>query len=327
MEAGQVSAILVLGPMAYSSSAGIDSCHIYTAKQPERPALFEKAVRQESMNKKAPPAAIESGILTAPAFPKPGHQILHELHQRLNLAEGYDINFERLRTMFGLPKSTIGNWLTHIENPVVQLLFGLLERLPEGERRAFIDNHCRTFPTLEHASLAHEPAIVDHLRALLGLSAGLTLIASSSEYARHFLLSSFGHSFCRLDPEHRTVAGMVCKSPGHLVPCCGVFYLAGEMTPKMLLHHVNRLWPDIRDAATPLVLLDGVWNRVPNKRADIVKLAQSKHVVLADEIAQDESSGLKGSLLTRLEVSGSPASTLHVHIRRRIPSGYTNERP
>ena len=268
------------------------------------------------MNKKAPLTATEAGILTSPAYPKPGHRILVDLRHRLNLAEGYEVTLTRLGSMFGLPKSTLSNWFTHLENPGLQFLFGLLERLPESERNAFVQSQCRMLPTLEHPSLAHEPAIIDHLRSLVSRPVGLTLISGPSDYARHFLLSAFGDGFSRHDEEHRPVTGLICKSPGRLVPLHGAFYLATDLNPKMVLWQVNHLWPSIRNAATPMVLLDGVWGGAPRKRADILKLALSKHVVLADDFDQTEPMGVKGTLLTRLKVSGSPASALQVQILR-----------
>jgi len=277
---------------------------------------LEKLPNQKSMNKKTPLAASETGIHISPAYPKPGHRILVDLRHRLSLAEGYEIAFTRLGSMFGLPKSTLSNWFNHFENPALQFLFGLLERLPESERNAFIQSQCRILPTLDHPSLAHEPAMTDHLRSLLRRPVGLTLISGPSDYARHFLLSAFGHGFCRHDEEHRPVTGLICKSPGRLVPLHGAFYLATDLNPKVVLWQVNHLWPSIRNAATSMVLLDGVLGGAPHKRADILKLALSKHVVLADDFGQTDPLGVKGTLLTRLEVSGSPASALQVQILR-----------
>jgi hypothetical protein len=268
------------------------------------------------MNKQSPLAVSEPGVLTSPAYPEPGHRIQDDLRRRINLNEGYDLPQKQLRRMFGLQKSTLSNWLNHSENAAVQFLFGLLERLPEAERNAFAQKYCRTLPTFDHASLAHEPAVVEQLRALLSRPAALTLISGPSAHARHFLLSTLGHGFSRQDDEHRTIAGLICKSPGRLVPLDGVFYLAAEANPEIVLQRINRLWPQIRDADAPMVVLDGVWLRAPNKRTDILRLAASRHVVVADEFSDSRPPGVKASLLHRLEVSGSPETALKIQIRR-----------
>ena len=278
--------------------------------------LEEKLPNTKGMNKKSDLAVSEGGIITAPAYSEPGHRILDDLRRRVNLSEGYDIAFKRIRKMFGLAKTTTSDWFNQSQIPAVQLLFGLLERLPEGERSVFVQKFCRTLPSLEHAALAHEPAIVDHLRTLLSRPAGLTLISGFSDYARHFLLCALAHSFSRHDAMHRPIAGLICKSPGRLVPLDEVFYLATDSSQESVIQHVHRLWPKIRDADTPMVVLDGVWLRVPAKRLDILKLALSKHVLLADEFSQGESPSTKENLLYRLQVSGSPATALNVQIRR-----------
>ena len=106
------------------------------------------------------------------------------------------------------------------------------------------------------------------------------------------------------------------KSFAGVVPLDEVFYLAADTSPENVLGHVNRLWPQVRDADTPMVILDSVWLRVPAKRSDILKLALSKHVLLADEFGRDEPPSTKGNVFFRLEVSGSPATTLKIQIRQ-----------
>jgi len=177
-----------------------------------------------------------------------------------------------------------------------------------------VRGHCRILPTLDHACLASEPAIIDHVRSLLSRPAGLTLISGQSYYARHFLLSAIGNSFSQQDANHRPIAGLICKPPGRLVPLNRAFYLASDLSSEMALRKVNHLWPKIRDAA-PMLLLDGVWLRAPHKRAEILKLSLARHVVLADEFGPGEPPVLKGTQFTLLEVDGSPGSTLQIKIR------------
>ena len=77
----------------------------------------------------------------------------------------------------------------------MQVLFGLLERLPEAECVEFLRRHLPVFPTLNHQALAHEPAAVEHLRSLLNSTSGLTVIESEFDYARQFILSAFRDGF------------------------------------------------------------------------------------------------------------------------------------
>ena len=145
-------------------------------------------------------------FFAGPRYLHNGHQLLEELRLRINLAEGHDLELDRVGALLGVSRSTLSNWCGHYENPAVQLVFGLLER------------RCRVHPTLEHPALAHEPAVIEHLRFLLQATSGLTMIAGRSESARSFVIGALGHSFPRQDPRHRPVAGISCMPCGKFVP-------------------------------------------------------------------------------------------------------------
>jgi len=262
-----------------------------------------------------PISPFASEILTAPAYPHKGNQLLDELRQRINLAEGHDLEMDRLGALLGIPRSTLSNWCGHYENLAVQLVFSMLERLPKQEQDVFLKRRCRIHPTLEHPALAHEPTVIEHLRFLLQATSGLTVIDGRSESARSFVLGALGHSFPRQDPRHRPVAGISCMPCGKFVAIEGVKYFRAGLSQARMRQLIDELWPLICSANTSMVLLDGVWSLAPGRHAAILTLARSRHVVLADQFKPGELANCGSQQMHHLLVSGTVGESLRVEVR------------
>jgi len=257
----------------------------------------------------------EPEVITAPAYPQRSYQLLDDLHQRLNLSHGYVLKSNRLSELLGLPKSTFSNWSSHSRNRAVRVVIGLLERLTESEQHAFLRQHCRVLPTIEHGAVAHEPTVVEQLRNLMHRTQGLTLITGKSEFARTFVLSALGQSFPREDLEHQPANGLICKSPGQLVPIEGVHYLRTGLATERIKFHFDRLWSKIQISDSQLILLDGIWTRLPEKRASILQLARTRHVLVADDFQGDEKVSPAVGPIQRILISGTLATSLQLNFQ------------
>jgi hypothetical protein len=255
---------------------------------------------------------IEPEVITAPAYPRCSYQLLDDLHQRLNLSHGYVLKSNRLSELLGLPKSTFSNWSNHSRNRAVRVVIGLLERLTESEQHAFLRRHCRVLPSIEHGALAHEPTVVEQLRNLMRRKQGLTLINGKSEFSRTFVLSALGHSFPREDLEHQPASGIISESPGKLVPIEGVHYLRTGLATERIKFHFDRLWSKIQSSDSRLILLDGVWSRLPEKRASMLQLARTRHVLVADDFQGDLKIDAAIGPIQRILISGTPNTSLQL---------------
>lgn len=149
------------------------------------------------------------------------------------------------------------------------------------------------------------------MRQLLRQSSGLTWIEGDAAHARSFLLHALGHDYPRADAARRPATGLSGHSPHVYVPVEGLFYLRPGMPTGEFQRHVRELWPRLRDTDTALVLLDGVWSRMPELHPEIISLARSRHVVVADEFERPE----KIQPARRLQVRGTLDQGLYVKMR------------
>ena len=77
--------------------------------------------------------------------------------------------------------------------------------------------------------------------------------------------------------------GLDVHRPDHFVPVPGVWYLADPCPPPQLRELFRRLWPELRDPATPLLILNGIWGALPEVRSTVASSAAKRHVLIADE--------------------------------------------
>jgi hypothetical protein len=162
-------------------------------------------------------------------------------------------------------------------------LFCLLEQLVPQERHQVLDGLCRDLPLLDHPKLRHNPITVGSLKNLVVKEVGLTLITGGTAEQRTFLLTAFGHTFCRVDQRHRNPAGLDVHEPNWFVPISTLLYFRNPSRPAQTLEAIRALWPTIRFGQEPMIMLNGIWSGAPELHQDIVALAGRKHVVVADQ--------------------------------------------
>ena len=162
-----------------------------------------------------------------------------------------------------------------------------LERLSPARRHAYIDTHCRHFPSLEHPSLAHATAQTSKLRELLGQQRGLTLVAGGTTHARAFLVTALGHSCRRAGGRRQAAAGIDLHLCSSLVPVESLIYVDGAADVHLIRQVALKVWPRIVTSSARLLLFHGLWSAVPELRRDIIRCARQRHVILAERAISD----------------------------------------
>src|ERR1700739_4559171 len=87
-----------------------------------------------------------------------------------------EISYDEIKSYVGLAKSSAFDIFQRINQPQIEALLCLLDRLPEGSRTRLITEACRCFPSLQDTRLSHDPTQVSMLKTLLSLPSGLALI-------------------------------------------------------------------------------------------------------------------------------------------------------
>ncbi len=118
--------------------------------------------------------------------------------------------------------------------------------------------------------------MVSHLEELLQQKNGFTVIQGGPEHMRAFLLAALGNSFRQISAGQRPVTGFDLHGAHAWVPVPGITYLSPQTeiqrAPAQLIH----------PPADALILLGRVWNNATHLHAAITKLANDRHVVVAD---------------------------------------------
>jgi len=145
------------------------------------------------------------------------------------------------------------------------------------------------------------------LKNMLRQNTGLTLLTGGDAEKRAFLLTALGHAFCRLDPAHRKPAGIDLCEPAKWVPIETLTYLRDPHRPSETLAAIAAVWPTLVCTQHPIVLLNGIWALAPKLQPHMLKLANRRQVILADEeISLPANFTLKSGLpVYRLTVSRS----------------------
>jgi len=202
--------------------------------------------------------------------------------------QGRRIPLDELGEYASQAASTVFEKFERTNQPQVEALLGLLERLPEPTRCRLINEACRCFPTLDHPRIGYEPAQVSHLKSLLRQRNGFTLIEGGTDGIRTFVLTALGHTSMLLESGHVPVCGLDTHLPDWFVPVPGVDYAANLLHPERLRAWVNTRWPAIRAAKAKLVLLNGVWDSVPELHSEIAGLGQRCHVVVVNGVRPEK---------------------------------------
>ena len=102
---------------------------------------------------------------------------------------------------------------------------------------------------------------------------------------RTFLLTALGNSAGTPELQKTTVSGVDSHLPDAFVPVIGLVYLGNLLRAAEVERQFNRLWPSVRVMKTQLILLNGIWRRVPKLHGEIIDVAYKSHVVVADELS------------------------------------------
>lgn len=118
---------------------------------------------------------------------------------------------------------------------------------------------------------------------LLAQNTGLTFIHGGNAAQRTFLMAALGHTFERLDRQHRSATGLDLHAPQWFVPVKTMLHLNATLTPSQTVTAIREVWPGTMSAINPLILLNGIWTTAPDLQTDIIALAKNKHVILAEQ--------------------------------------------
>ena len=221
------------------------------------------------------------------------------------------MSFDRLAEIAGTSKSTTHHRFALSDQPQVVNFLCWLERLSPARRHAYVDAHCRIFPSLEHPLLAHAAAQTSRLRELLDQQRGLTLVTGGTAYSRAFVVTALGHSYRRLGGRRRAAAGIDLRLCSSLVPVESLIYLDGKADSHLVRQLALKVWPRILTSSAGLLIFHGLWSAVPELRADIARSTWHKHVILAEGATPD---------LTDFERRVStPVHVLTLSVASRVP--------
>lgn len=230
---------------------------------------------------------LRPGIIRTPGYPFTARELFGDLFTRLAKESGEVPTFQRLGELVGRSKSTAHHWFGISEQPQVVALLCLLERLSEAQRQNFIESHCRVMPSFEHTAFAHEPANTGQLLELLRQPSGLTVVCGGTDEMRRFLVSAAGHAYRRAYGPKQRVTGIDVDRPNKMVPVESVFHVDPFQSPSELKACLLNIWPRVQTASATLVILNGIWQRIPELRPEILRCANHKHVVLAESGVPD----------------------------------------
>lgn len=197
---------------------------------------------------------------------------------------GEKLTYKHLGAITGQSASTMFDWSTGAELRQVESMLRLLERLPRRRRLGLIERSCRQFPTIWHHRISWRDRQTAYCEALLGIESGTTLI-QGDEGGCDFLISALGHSASRLNPSRPAVSGIDARAAERFVPVGGVQYMGATISQPRLREQCRLAWPIVEKADAQLILLNGIWEALPELHQDIVSLSKCRHVVVADSFS------------------------------------------
>jgi hypothetical protein len=71
----------------------------------------------------------------------------------------------------------------------------------------------------------------------------------------------------------------------HFVPVPGVCYATTNVAAEALPSLFSQVWPDLPRSEAPMIILNGIWNRIPAHHKALLKLAPKKHLLIADDLS------------------------------------------
>jgi hypothetical protein len=257
-----------------------------------------------------------SDFVSSPGLPFHAQELLGELRTRLSRKMGHRLTTEQIARLIGQPVSTTHFWLTSYKHPHLLGFLALLEYLSPGERETFLGAFCRILPTLGDPRILGAPRDLALLLKLVRQREGLTVITGAGDRERTFVLTAIGHSYCPLFVNRRYPAGIDLHSPTRFVPVPAVKYLAETASLTRTRELILDAWPKVLTSEASLLLFNRLWSRIPVIRADLLRLARRKHVVLADDARDlvETARGSNSALCHTFEVSPSREISGGIHI-------------
>jgi len=220
-------------------------------------------------------------IILPPAYPFASSNLFTDLRDRLSRERGQPIGIEEISEMMGTPKSTAHFWLFVYRNPQVLALMTLIERLSPAQRRLFIESHCRAYPSLSHPRLSPAQA---KLKKLLSQEKGMSILTGGTDKERTFVLTALGHSWAVIHGRRHAPTGIDIHRPREFVPVATVRYIDESLARSRVSELVLSVWSKILTAGAPIMLFNGLWSQVPSVRLDLLRRANLKHVILAEDV-------------------------------------------
>lgn len=206
--------------------------------------------------------------------------LLRKLRSALEGAVGRQLALDEISEITWEPKSTLSDWFGGSGQPSIEAVLRLMERLPPGQRHQILDLApvTRCYPSLEHPRISHDQVAISTLITLLRQSAGTTIVHSEREELMTFLVTAMGHSY-----RHMNGGGMVTgfdvHFPDWFVEVPGILYLDNLQRAENLESELKMSW-DAITVGSGLLILDGVWPRLPGILEQIRELGKSRHVVV-----------------------------------------------
>ena len=227
-------------------------------------------------------------IICAPFYPYSGQDIVRRLKAAIDTTEnpgGPGLEQKQVADLIGIPRSTLNDWLHDDQvEPIKRFLSGL-ERLSEENRIKFLRSFCRHCPRLEDPQISHDQQAVAVIEDLIQRGPGITVITGPSDSARTYLLTAIGNSFAA----RFSTTGFDVHRPMHFAPVPGVYYPATDVLAGTLPSLLATVWPKMAGSKGSMILLNGIWNRIPNHHHRIFKLATKNHVLIADDFTGGQS--------------------------------------
>jgi hypothetical protein len=245
-------------------------------------------------------------------------RLLLDLKASLSQVEGQSLSYDEWAQIAGRPANTIASWCAGGAAHQLEVLLASMERLTAEERHRLIDRACRDYPTLRHPKLVHDFVACSHLATLLRQPSGLTFIQGAPEHMRTFLMNALGNSASSLELKKAAVAGVDIHQPDQFVPVIGLTYLGNLLRAGEIERQFKQLWPTVRATRARLVLLNDIWRRVPALQPEIMDLARTSHVVVADALALKPGDLAGRALAPTHLVAVSPAREQPAWIRVEI---------
>jgi transcriptional regulator with XRE-family HTH domain len=228
---------------------------------------------------------------------------------------GSPISQKEMSQHLGLSEPALSDWMSrNAELKQIEVLLRLFEMvgialwLPELSRRLLVT------PTLEDPELAYNPVAISRLRAILRERSGLTFVLGPDESARAWVFAALGHACAGLDPHVGRVVGMDILRPDWFRAIPGVVYLShDDPGDQMTLRQkVEKYWSALGFNEAQVVLVNGLWSSLPEKRQELVAFATTKQIFVADR-----SIGSRSAL--GREFASLPSPTHLIEVRRLRP--------